>query len=607
MTSDNWSLERIYCQNRGFGSVVAVLQGPNALTRGQVQSSLACAVIGRALILAMLLALIVWFGGSLALFLFLLVVILLCCVPSLRRCVHIFRVVREVLEEEDVVDPPRAEEYAINKAVSQLRESVRVTSPCPALCYVVLVLQVSLFFLCPLAYFFQTENYPLGTLILVMGVFSGMRHFLNSYIVLREVGTMGMLGQERILGINLTPADIRDKGTDQDWKAKSRLAAIIRNITRGRAIEICIWVFVVLLILLFTVVVLGAIVKYASDSAESTERIVFLSDFEYKPKLNLFYPTCQLGKGLTLPNGNNTALVDYVFLGSLAYTDNNNTQIYLNQWFGLDDSIVSNSDSVPRAINNPQIVQDFKDSHKQYGGSPVHYKFLTFPKNPTFGVVMLRGSATGWDFLTDAQLWGAAAFHQMLRALLPLGEVFTPILHKTVSFTAILETNSIQKVSYYKEVSAFVNWIKVSRNYTTVQITGHSLGGGLALISGAQTGTAAVGISAPNSVLSRDTIDPPVTLEALNSLTLNIVPKRDIIPMVDDKADLYQIIECRAAATAFSDCHKRVRSLCEIMYSCGTGPRPAICMCAEEFRYPPPVQIGQRSFEEACPNYNLLG
>lgn len=110
-----------------------------------------------------------------------------------------------------------------------------------------------------------------------------------------------------------------------------------------------------------------------------------------------------------------------------------------------------------------------------------------------------------------------------------------------VNFVSSLESESISRVAFYRETTAFVNYLKEETEYTTVHVTGHSLGGGLALITGAQTNSSAVGLSAPNALLSRDTFDPPITKYQLDTLTFNIVPVRDAISMFDDLANLFQM------------------------------------------------------------------
>ena len=67
-------------------------------------------------------------------------------------------------------------------------------------------------------------------------------------------------------------------------------------------------------------------------------------------------------------------------------------------------------------------------------------------------------------------------------------------------------------------------------------------------------------------MLSRDTFDPPLTVEQLNKRVINVIPDRDIVPRVDDPGDLYQNIECRAPKNSITGCHTSHRTLCEFAY-----------------------------------------
>ena len=124
-----------------------------------------------------------------------------------------------------------------------------------------------------------------------------------------------------------------------------------------------------------------------------------------------------------------------------------------------------------------------------------------------------------------------------------------------------------------------------------------ALGGGLALITGTQAKVPAVGLSAINSMMSRRTFDPELSIEDLNKYTFNIVPDRDVVPLLDDLALNYQRIKCRASVYKSIDCHTATRSLCEILFSCGSGNRPVPCFCVNEFGYEEPKRIsGSRKF-----------
>ena len=163
----------------------------------------------------------------------------------------------------------------------------------------------------------------------------------------------------------------------------------------------------------------------------------------------------------------------------------------------------------------------------------------------------------------------------------------------------MLERASIQKYAYYVETTEFINYIK--DQYDKVLITGHSLGGGIALISGTQTQSTAVGLSAPNTVLGRETVNPKLELDDLKKYTFNIVPERDIFPKIGDQLAV-ENIKCRADTKDSFSCHDAHRSLCEMLYSCGTVKRPVYCECVAKMGYPEPLSVDNNgmSFEEAC-------
>jgi lipase ATG15 len=163
-----------------------------------------------------------------------------------------------------------------------------------------------------------------------------------------------------------------------------------------------------------------------------------------------------------------------------------------------------------------------------------------------------------------------------------------------------LQVKTVERVSFYRVTTGFALELKADPTFSSVQVTGHSLGGGLAIITGAQAGIPAVALSGPNAKISGKSFDPPVTEEQLNRYTFNIRPDRDIVSRFDDVADNFQNIRCEADANDFIGCHAFVRSLCEIMYTCGTGIRPAICECHTLYGYPMPVTDGDEDFDELC-------
>ena len=97
-----------------------------------------------------------------------------------------------------------------------------------------------------------------------------------------------------------------------------------------------------------------------------------------------------------------------------------------------------------------------------------------------------------------------------------------------------LQSESVERVSFYKLTTKFAKELKANTSllsddplsYDTVQVTGHSLGGGLSMITGAQAGIPAIGLSGPNALISGRSFDPPINHEQLNKYAFNIIPNR---------------------------------------------------------------------------------
>lgn len=81
-----------------------------------------------------------------------------------------------------------------------------------------------------------------------------------------------------------------------------------------------------------------------------------------------------------------------------------------------------------------------------------------------------------YNHRTNAQLWSAALGMQFLQSFLPFGFVWRPIMDELVKGISIVESESLQRVSYYVETTDFIQWLQASGNYSDVKTTGHSLG-----------------------------------------------------------------------------------------------------------------------------------
>jgi lipase ATG15 len=312
-----------------------------------------------------------------------------------------------------------------------------------------------------------------------------------------------------------------------------------------------------------------------------------LGDFEYPPQNNMQYPTCRLFKGFQFPGGDSTGLADYAFLATMIYQAPETYVDTLDAWFGPGMGTVE-----------WELVEEFRLTIAG-GRAAVKYQVISFGED--LAVVVVRGSTSSWEWLTDAQLWGAVAWVQIVQTLLPAGVIFNPILEGVLRAMSVLESTELEQVALYQQTTALVNYVQQRKSFTKIHITGQSLGGGIALITGAQTNIPAIAISGPNNLFSRKTFDPPLNLETINSMLFNVIPERDVVPLVDSPGLLTQNIACRARRNDVFGCHTSTRSLCEILYKCGSYNRPPPCECAVKYGYPEAQQVaGNETYTDIC-------
>ncbi|KAL3924436.1 MAG: hypothetical protein SGILL_001047, partial [Bacillariaceae sp.] len=309
------------------------------------------------------------------------------------------------------------------------------------------------------------------------------------------------------------------------------------------------WPAITLFIISWNVAILFVIVAAISATRHYINVAVLIEEtgnmelvggksYYYPPQSDdMRYATCSL-TNIRGGFGEGTLMFDYIAMATLAYTSEDLTQEGLDEWFG---------EGV--AVDRTDIVDEFRAVYDT-SNAAVFFKLFEFP-SIGLGVISIRGTSNNWDMLADSQLWSAAALMQGIRFVLPAGEIWTPILDQLVSWINRLQGQALEKVSFYILTTEFANYMKNRTDFIDIQVTGHSLGGGLAMVTGAQAKIPAVGVSGPNALISGRSFEPPVSAEDMNHYTFNIVPNRDIVPMLDDKADQFQAIRCESEAWDF--------------------------------------------------------
>jgi len=130
-------------------------------------------------------------------------------------------------------------------------------------------------------------------------------------------------------------------------------------------------------------------------------------------------------------------------------------------------------------------------------------------------------------------------------------------MEQLVRFMSFFQGELLKDISYYSVTRAFAN--DFSSTYDALHVTGASLGGGLAIITGAQARIPAIAISGLGAELSRKVIIPPVSNNDINMYTFNFIPDRDYVARVGGRPRNHQEAECTAPESNIMGCHSMWR------------------------------------------------
>jgi hypothetical protein len=353
ITRHNWSVEKILCSNRRTQNV-AVVRGPSALKRSQIISSIVCVSVAVTAAVLLVLGFMVWLDKpAVTMVLF---VLLVCCIcfPRFLAIPRFLKAYSQIQKEKDDDFPGSSPQgLDLDDGIYQAFETFRVSRPTKVFRVLLFTLNIGLFFIWPTVSLINigenkspiTEchigisfdepshscsffamlllgNYKLLSLFILLGIWSYLRYFINPCILLQDLGTFEVIG----------------KSDSQKWKVQSRISTIIMNVTRSPGTSIWMWSFLLIIVvsLLFSLDSIAYKNGSGVDSMDLTDdnyyiqeginhlfwapmNLTTIGDFEYPPLTNMQYPTCQLFKGLEIPNSTSTALADYAFLATLIY------------------------------------------------------------------------------------------------------------------------------------------------------------------------------------------------------------------------------------------------------------------------------------------------
>ena len=144
LTQHNWSMERVLCSNRKSQSIV-VVQGPSALKKGQVISSVVCVLLAIVGILLLVISFLVWLEKSAVVMVIFALLIMCCCFPRIQTMFRVLRAYRQV--EDHVEDSEKLDKF--EDGIYQSFETYRVSRPKKAFRYALFAVNVGFFFIWP--------------------------------------------------------------------------------------------------------------------------------------------------------------------------------------------------------------------------------------------------------------------------------------------------------------------------------------------------------------------------------------------------------------------------------------------------------------------------
>ena len=181
-------------------------------------------------------------------------------------------------------------------------------------------------------------------------------------------------------------------------------------------------------------------------------------------------------------------------------------------------------------------------------------------------IIGIRGTTSSREWFQYLKLWSEIISYQVTSVALPKQtfplNFVTPYI-TALSFLERLLHNNREDFAF-SSVESYVR--KINRTAgSTILLTGHSIGGGLAKIVGSRQKVTTAAFSSPGEVFSRAKFG--ITLDDLQRYTTSVVSRDDMITWVDIHGGLVQYINCNASGRL--QCHSIVNTYCELKRSCG--------------------------------------
>ncbi|KAA8497993.1 hypothetical protein FVE85_5578 [Porphyridium purpureum] len=242
------------------------------------------------------------------------------------------------------------------------------------------------------------------------------------------------------------------------------------------------------------------------------------------------------------PNYNLTML-DYAFLSAAAYIPVQSIQSVMQIWFP-DRFVVART--------------------PQGNGTREAYFYDFYDPLLDISVIAIRGTTEWYDWIQDADIWLEAGILQLYTIAFPFGLAYEPAFPNAVKLMGGFLDILVEREDRFYGVPVQQYVKSIESNRSDIVYTGHSLGGGLALILGSIDGFSAFGMSAPGLLYTRGKFDIPAI--NVTRTAFNVQPFHDLVPKIDKQALMLQKINCDFDPFT---CHSIDITICQIQSICG--------------------------------------
>lgn len=292
---------------------------------------------------------------------------------------------------------------------------------------------------------------------------------------------------------------------------------------------------------------------------------------------------------------NGLSLVEHCLLAASAYGTDAHIALDLQKWFVQAPARSS------ELANSATWVRTKTSGNGSQSAGPAYFALHNNASSALH--IVVRGTASAADWGEDMDLWQETALWQLLGLVGPYGS--WPLSTQQALIRAISMIGSlVGGISLHHDDPSsdgadeggatlasmeggpyhtdLLRFIKRERSRlppgTTVSISGHSLGGGLATIVGRELGINAVSFAGPGVSLTGVKLGFSKSANDAYRRSLAILPDHDIVSRVDEHTGTVQHVRCRGATGAVA-CHSITRLCCELIATCGDALGRSLRQC----------------------------